>query len=137
MLADTDPDALQEVLRRWAAPRAVPNGSPPAIAADGKRIRGANRHTDDGVYFETVTLVTHDGRPLASRDCRNEGGESAALRALLEDVDIRGCVMTLDALHTNRDTERAITDMHGRNGPRELDSAVSEIFLGFQAAKSR
>ena len=24
-----------------------------------------------------------------------------------------------------------------RNGPRELDSAVSEIFLGFQAAKSR
>ena len=26
---------------------------------------------------------------------------------------------------------------HGRNGPRELDSAVSEIFLGFQAAKSR
>ena len=25
----------------------------------------------------------------------------------------------------------------GRNGPRELDSAVSEIFLGFQAAKSR
>ena len=25
----------------------------------------------------------------------------------------------------------------GRNGPRELDSVVSEIFLGFQAAKSR
>ena len=24
-----------------------------------------------------------------------------------------------------------------RNGPRELDSAVSEIFLGFQAANSR
>ena len=24
-----------------------------------------------------------------------------------------------------------------RNGPRELDSAVSEIFVGFQAAKSR
>ena len=24
-----------------------------------------------------------------------------------------------------------------RNGPRELDSAISEIFLGFQAAKSR
>ena len=24
-----------------------------------------------------------------------------------------------------------------RNGPRELDSVVSEIFLGFQAAKSR
>ena len=28
-------------------------------------------------------------------------------------------------------------DPEQRNGPRELDSAVSEIFLGFQAAKSR
>ena len=113
VLADTDPDALQEVLRRWAAPRAVPNGSPPALAADGKRIRGANRHTDDGVYFETVTLVTHDGRPLASRCCRDEGGERAAAKALLEDVEVRGCVITLDALHTTHDTERALVDVHG------------------------
>ena len=36
---------------------------------------------------------------------------------------------TVDKLHELRCT--------GRNGPRELDSVVSEIFLGFQAAKSR
>ena len=46
VLADTDPDALQEVLRRWAAPRAVPNGSPPALAADGKRIRAHSGEVD-------------------------------------------------------------------------------------------
>ena len=84
----------------------------PALAADGKRIRGANRHTGEGVYFETVTLVTHQGRPLASRCCRDEGGELAATKALLDDVDVRGCLVTLDALHTNRDTERAIVDIH-------------------------
>ena len=77
------------------------------------RIRGANRNTPDGVYFETVTLVTHGGRPLASRGCRDEGGEAAALRALLEDVDLRGCVLTLDALHAARDTARAIVETHG------------------------
>ena len=39
---------------------------------------------------------------------------------------------------------RYVCEHHGaepvrvpRNGPRELDSGVSEIFLGFQAAKSR
>ena len=112
VLADTDPDALQEVLRRWAVPRGVVRGPSPAIAADGKRIRGANRHAGEGVYFETVTLVTHDGRPLASRCCRDEGGEIAATRALLEDVNVRGCVITLDALHTTRDTERVIVDIH-------------------------
>ena len=112
VLADTDPDALQAVLRRWAAPRAVANASQPALAADGKRIRGANRNTAEGTYFETVTLVTHDGRPLASRCCRDEGGERAATKALLEDIDVRGCVITLDALHATHDTERALVDIH-------------------------
>ena len=98
VLADTDPDALAGVLRQWAAPRLAPAGTP-VLAADGKRIRGANRHAD-GACFETVTLVTHGGRPLASRCCRDEGGENAALRALPDDVDLRGCVVTLDALHT-------------------------------------
>ena len=113
VMADTDPDALGEVLRRWAAPRTAPSGSMPALAADGKRIRGANRHTGEGVYFETVTLVTHEGRPLASRCCRDEGGELAATKALLDDVDVRGCLVTLDALHTTYETERAIVDIHG------------------------
>ena len=107
VVADTDPDALQDVLSQWAVPRAGATGPQPALAADGKRIRGANRHTDKGVYFETVTLVTHAGRPLASRCCRDKGGEIAAARALLEDVDVQGCV---DALHTTRDTERAIVE---------------------------
>ena len=84
----------------------------PALAADGKRIRGANRHTGEGVYFETVTLVTHQGRPLASRCCRDEGGELAATKALLDDVDVRGCLVTLDALHATHDTERALVDIH-------------------------
>ena len=60
-----------------------------------------------------MTLITHAGRPLASRCCRDEGGEIAALRALLEDVDLRGCVVTLDPLHSTRDTERAIVETHG------------------------
>ena len=112
VMADTDPDALADVLRRWAAPRAVPKGTAPALAADGKRIRGANRHTGEGTYFETVTLVTHEGRPLASRCCRDEGGERAATKALLDDVDVRGCLVTLDALHTTYETERALVDIH-------------------------
>ena len=113
VMADTDPDALEAALREWAAPRLAEDADLPALAADGKRIRGANRHTDDGTYFETVTLVTHGGGPLASRCCRDEGGEAAALRALLEDVDLSGCVLTLDALHASRDTARSIVGMHG------------------------
>ena len=35
VVADTDPDALQDVLSQWAAPRAVATGPQPALAADG------------------------------------------------------------------------------------------------------
>ena len=133
VMADTDPDALQDVLRRWAAPRTAPSAPMPALAADGKRIRGANRHTGEGVSFETVTLVTHEGRPLASRCCRDEGGELAATKALLEDIDVRGCVITLDALHTNRDTERALVDIHSADYLFAVKDNCPETFTALAA----
>ena len=113
VVADTDPDALAAVLGKWAAPRFAGTAAIPALAADGKRIRGVNRHTNEDTHFETVTLVSHAGHPLASRCCRDEGGEVAATRALLEDVDVRGCLITLEALHTTRDNERTIIETHG------------------------
>ena len=97
------------------------------------RIRGANRNAG-GAYFETVTLVTHAGRPLASRCCRDEGGETAALRALLEDVDLRGCVVTLDPLHSTRDTERAIVETHGANYMLSIKTNCPDTFRGRRAA---
>ena len=56
MEADPDPDALQGALNRWVAAR-VPERT--ALAADGERLRGANHHGER--YYETVTLVTHEG----------------------------------------------------------------------------
>ena len=37
VLADTDPDALQDMPRRWAAPRLAEDADMPALAADGAR----------------------------------------------------------------------------------------------------
>ena len=53
------------------------------------------------------------GMPLASLDLRDEGGESAAVGAVLEQADVRGRVITLDALHTTRKTPRSIVEIHG------------------------
>ena len=81
------------------------------LAVDGKRLRGANRNGDD--YFETATLVAHDtGLPVASHGFFDENGERAAVRALLEEVPLDGHVVTVDALHTTRDTARSIVESH-------------------------
>ena len=47
-----DPAAIETVLKRWSTPR-LNIGS--ALAADGKRFRGANRNGDG--YFETATRL--------------------------------------------------------------------------------
>ena len=106
VVSNIDPIELEKALVRYAAPR-LEIGR--AIAADGKRIR----HRTGSVHTEIATLVEHNtGIPLASIGFHDEGGEIAAVRALLESVDVSGRVVTLDALHTTRDTARIIVETH-------------------------
>ena len=108
VISSVDPDEIEAVLRRFSMPR-LQLGR--AIAVDGKRIRGANRNGDS--HFETATLVEHaTGVPLATLSFNEEGGEIAAVRALLEKVEVAGRVLTLDALHTTRETARVIVRTH-------------------------
>ena len=88
------PTELEKVHARYSAPRI-------GRAGDGKRIRRANR--TGSVHTEIATLVEHN-TGLASISF--EGGEIAAVRALLETVDVSGRV----ALHTTRDTARIIVE---------------------------
>ena len=60
------------------------------------------------------TLVEHTtGVPLASLNFHDHNGELAAVGALLEVVPISGALLTLDALHTTRDTAASIVEQHG------------------------
>ena len=78
---------------------------------DGKRLRGANRQGE--AHYQTVSLVNHaNAMPIATRAYTEQGGEIAAVLALLEEVDVRGSVITLDALHTTRNTALAIRHRH-------------------------
>ena len=63
-------------------------------------------------------------------DAGREGAEAARMRTERRALEERL------ARSADPDEGRALAQFL-RNGPRELDSAVSEIFLGFQAAKSR
>ena len=124
VVANADPAAVEAVLRRYAAPR-LQIGQ--ALATDGKRIRGANRNGDS--HFETATIVEHGtGVPFASLNFHDEGGEVAAVRALLEEVPVAGRVITIDALHTVRDTARAIVETHGADYLMTVKRNAQETF---------
>ena len=72
----------------------------------------------------------------ARRECAEAIGRFDAFEAAMD--TLRGALECVD-IHTGElhRPEHVQALIEGRNGPRELDSAVSEIFLGFQAAKSR
>ncbi len=105
VLQSIDPEALEDVVHRWTCPR-LPLAK--ALAADGKRIRAANRN--GAGHYETVTLADHQtGAPFAMLNFHDEGGEIAATQDLLQRCDITGHVITVDALHTTRKTASLIT----------------------------
>ncbi len=105
-LENVDPDAIEVFLRRYSTHR-MQLGT--ALAAAGKRVRAANRNGLQ--HNETVTLVAPGlGLPLASPGLHDQNGEITAVRALFEEVPLAGRVVTLDALHTVRDTARTLVD---------------------------
>ena len=106
--SNLDTREFQSVLARYCSGR-VRLGE--ALAIDGKRIRGANRNGEG--HYETVTVVEHNsGMPLGSVDLRDEGAEIAGVYDLLEQVCVKGRVVTLDALHTTKKTARTIVEKH-------------------------
>ena len=126
----TDAEALEEMQQRYATARvAAPEepGQRQALAADGKRIRGANRNGT--MRYETATLVEHTtGVPVASLNFHDQNGELAAVGALLEVVPISGKVITLDALHTTRDTTVSIVEQHDADYLLTVKGNCSETF---------
>ena len=124
VLEMADPAEIEAVLKRFSAPR-LSIGA--AIASDGKRIRGANRNGEG--HHETATLVEHEtGLPVASHGFHDESGEIAAVQALLEDVSVAGRVITVDALHTVRDTARSIVETHKADYLMTVKANAPETF---------
>ena len=84
IMTETDPEALQTITHRWVTAQ-LTRQPLAALAADGKRINGANRNSEE--HFETVILVRHqDAVPSPFAAAENK----AAMAVLLKDVAIRG-----------------------------------------------
>src|SRR5665811_2357392 len=84
----------------------------PAIAVDGKVVRGAWR--PDGSQVHLLSAVSHDTAVvLAQREIAAKTNEIPELAPLLADLDLTGVVVTADALHTQRETARHLVADRG------------------------
>jgi predicted transposase YbfD/YdcC len=137
LLSDLDWPALEAQLRAWVlALEAQWDGESPAapeeaLALDGKTLRGALK-----LDAEVTALVSALGHRLgltAGMAEVKDGDEIAAVEALLLDLVLAGKVVTLDALHTQRQTARLIGERGGhyvmtvKGNQPELHAAVAGL----------
>jgi hypothetical protein len=109
-LLSVDAGKLEQAIRSWT--RQVEGEQPErealsGIAVDGKTARGS---AGEGMpALQLLSAVTHDlPRVLFQVAVPPEKGEQGALPLLLRDLELKGQVVTLDALHTQRKVARAI-----------------------------
>jgi predicted transposase YbfD/YdcC len=102
------PDVLDRVLGAWLHTRAARVSGRLVIAIDGKTVRGAR--DKNGKAPHLVAALAHGiGAVLGQVAVDAKSNEIPAVRDLLTAfADLAGAVITIDAMHTQRDTARAI-----------------------------
>ncbi len=113
-LAGTDAGALDKQLAAWLAAHAgtgPAGGGLPAVAVDGKTVRGAIQ--PDGRAVHLLAAMTSAGAVIAQREVGHKTNEITQVKPLLDPVDLRGVVVTLDALHCQRETARYLVEDKG------------------------
>lgn len=80
-----------------------------AVALDGKTLRGARIDDDRKVHL--VSVVTHgEGATIAQANVETKTNEITVFRPLLEALDLTDVIVTADALHTQREHAKFLTE---------------------------
>ncbi|MDB6375133.1 ISAs1-like element ISPlu18 family transposase [Photorhabdus bodei] len=105
-------DALVEAFYAWINQRRVRAGKS-FIAIDGKTLRG----TCKGTLFEALHVVSaydvESGVALYHQAAESKGQEGPVARQLIELLALDGAIVTMDALHCQKETLALITQRGG------------------------
>jgi predicted transposase YbfD/YdcC len=78
-----------------------------ALAVDGKAVRGTRHASSDGQAVHLLAVAEQQaGAVLAQAGVDGKTNEITAFAPLLEPLDLAGCVITADAMHTQREHAR-------------------------------
>jgi hypothetical protein len=103
-------EAFEAVLGRWLSDRGLKRGQ--GIAVDGKTLRGIHGEELPGVHLISA-YAHHSGVVLGQRAAPGKGQELEAVKAVLESLDLKGQIVTGDALLAQRDICRTIKKKGG------------------------
>lgn len=101
VLLRVDAEVVDAVLHAWLAAITPTSARWRAVAVDGKTCRGARQ--PDGSQVHLFSIVDHaTGAPLGQVNAGGKDHEIAAFAAVLDRINLKGVIVTADALHTQR-----------------------------------
>lgn len=107
-----DPQAFQGVMVRLTQSVAEQLGD--VIAVDGKSVRHSfDKAKDKSPLHLVQAFAAHSRLVLGQVATDAKSNEISAMPALLQMLSLKGRIMTADAMHTQRNTARAVCDARG------------------------
>jgi hypothetical protein len=110
MLGALDAVAFDRIVGQWAAEHCESVGR--ALAIDGKTLRGSADGEAKAVHL-LAALLHHEAVVTAQMSVPDKTNEIPCAKTLLAPLDLRGAVVTADALHTQHETARYIVEDKG------------------------
>jgi predicted transposase YbfD/YdcC len=113
VISRIDPDAFEACFRHWVA-SVVEETDGELIAIDGKTLRGSYDRGDEKATLCMVSAWASANRLILAQERVSEtSNEITAIPALLSALEISGCIVTIDAMGTQREIAQQITDGGG------------------------
>lgn len=94
-LQSVDADEVDQVVGEWLASQSSDN----IIAVDGKVLRGSKAAGGKPVYLVSA-LFHHEQTVIGQRQVDKKSNEITAFKPLLEPMDLKGMIVTADAIQT-------------------------------------
>lgn len=113
MLRMLDPKSLEKAFKRFTAAFAESVKIDGVIALDGKALRRAYERGKSHMPPVMVTAWAAKTRLALANVLSPGNNEAAGALQLIEMLQLKGCVVTMDALHCRRDTAQAIVERGG------------------------
>ena len=104
---------VDRVLSGWfkqVLPQCGLGGDVSVLSIDGKAVRGASKAKGGQKIHALAAFLQNRGIVVAQKNVDEKTNEIPELRALLAPMEIEGQIVTADALHTQTETARFITE---------------------------
>ncbi len=111
VFAHLSPKALESVFRAWMKAVAVLTKGE-VVAIDGKTLRRSFREAGSGLFVHMVSAwATRNRVVLGQVKTEEKSNEITAIPELLGLLDLKGCVVTIDAMGCQKDIAARIVDV--------------------------